>query len=117
MTRYLHEQTALLPQLEEADLVAPDVAIGKSTVEAMRLGVAVGFSGMIDALLARVIAELKTREKNEPVVLATGGSSANLTADWTGKIQFVENLTLKGLAVAYQRNGSAEALHGRETRD
>jgi type III pantothenate kinase len=104
MTRYLHEQTALLPQLEETDLVPPEIAIGKSTVEAMRLGVAIGFSGMIDALLERVIAELKTREKNEPVVLATGGSSANLTAEWTTKICFVENLTLKGLAVAFQRS-------------
>lgn len=104
MTRYLHEQTALLPQLEETDLVPPEIAIGKSTVEAMCLGVAIGFSGMIDALLERVIAELKTREKNEPVVLATGGSSANLTAEWTTKICFVENLTLKGLAVAFQRS-------------
>ena len=103
MTRYLHEQTALLPRLEEADLVAPDIAIGKSTVEAMRLGVAIGFSGMIDALLGRVVTELRARENNDPIVLATGGSSANLTAEWTNKTRFVENLTLKGLAVAYQR--------------
>lgn len=103
MTRYLHEQTALLPQLEEADLIPPKIAIGKSTVEAMRLGVAIGFSGMIDALLERVITELKSREEKDPVVLATGGSSANLTAEWTNKTRFVENLTLKGLAVAYQR--------------
>ncbi|MGC6455548.1 MAG: type III pantothenate kinase [Coraliomargaritaceae bacterium] len=106
MTRYLHEQTALLPPLEEADLIPPEIAIGKSTVEAMRLGVAIGFSGMIDALLERVITELKTREEKEPVVLATGGSSANLTADWANKIHFVENLTLKGLAVAYQRQNN-----------
>ena len=54
MTRYLHEQTALLPELSEADLLNFEGAIGKSTVHAMRLGVAVGFSGMVDALLARV---------------------------------------------------------------
>ncbi len=105
MTRYLHEQTALLPMLEESDLLPPETAIGKSTVEAMQLGVAVGFSGMIEALLKRVVAELKTRESAEPAVLATGGSTANLTADWAEKIRFVEHLTLQGLAIAFQRAG------------
>jgi type III pantothenate kinase len=103
MTRYLQEQTALLPQLEEAELIAPKSPIGKSTLEAMRLGVAIGFSGMVDALLERVITELMAREKKAPIVLATGGSTANLTADWVKKAQFVDNLTLKGLAVAFQR--------------
>jgi len=104
ITDYLHEQTALLPKLTEEDLIAPKCAIGKSTVEAMQLGVAVGFSGMIDALLRRVILELEKREGKPPVVLATGGSTANLTADWSEKSEFIEHLTLQGLAVAYQRN-------------
>jgi pantothenate kinase type III len=58
---------------------------------------------MVDALLERVITELMAREKKAPIVLATGGSTANLTADWVKKAQFVDNLTLKGLAVAFQR--------------
>jgi type III pantothenate kinase len=103
MTRYLHEQTALLPELSEADLLNVEGAIGKSTVHAMRLGVAVGFSGMVDALLARVLAELKARGEAEPMVLSTGGSIANLTEDWAQKSVFVEDLTLMGLAVAFER--------------
>ena len=103
MTRYLHEQTALLPELSAEDLLGVEGAIGKSTVHAMKLGVAVGFSGMIDALRTRVINELREREENEPVVLSTGGSIANLTKDWAEKSRFVENLTLMGLAVAFAR--------------
>jgi type III pantothenate kinase len=103
MTRYLHEQTALLPELSEADLLNVEGAIGKSTVHAMKLGVAVGFSGMVDALLARVQAELASRGEKKPVVLSTGGSIANLTKDWAQKSLFVENLTLMGLAVAFKR--------------
>ena len=103
MTRYLHEQTALLPELNETDLLNVEGAIGKSTVHAMKLGVAIGFSGMLDALLARVLAELKTRGEAEPIVLSTGGSIANLTQDWAQKSVFVEDLTLMGLAVAFQR--------------
>jgi type III pantothenate kinase len=104
MTRYLHEQTALLPELNESDLLNVEGAIGKSTVHAMKLGVAVGFSGMVDALLARVLAELKIRGEAQPVVLSTGGSIANLTKDWEQKSRFIENLTLMGLAVAFGRN-------------
>ena len=104
MTRYLHEQTALLPELDPKDLVDVEGAIGKSTVHAMKLGVALGFSGMINALRTRVVAELSKRERKEPVVLSTGGSIANLTQDWTEKSEFVENLTLMGLAVAFARN-------------
>jgi len=69
----------------------------------MRLGVAVGFSGMVDALLARILTDLKTRGEAEPVVLSTGGSIANLTQDWAQKSLFVKDLTLMGLAVAFGR--------------
>ncbi len=103
MTRYLHEQTALLPELATEDLVDVEGAIGKSTVHAMKLGVAVGFSGMIDALRKRVVAELNERGEQDAVVLSTGGSIANLTQDWADKSEFVENLTLMGLAVAFER--------------
>jgi len=103
MTHYLHEQTALLPELSEDDLLNVEGAIGKSTVHAMKLGVAIGFSGMVDALRARVLAELKARGEAEPIVLSTGGSIANLTQDWAQKSLFVEDLTLMGLAVAFKR--------------
>lgn len=104
MRKYLHEQTALLPELREEDLVSVKGAIGKSTVHAMQLGVAVGFSGMIDALLKRVSDELTKGGGPQPIVLSTGGSMANLTREWSEKSQFVENLTLLGLAVAAARN-------------
>lgn len=103
MTKYLHEQTALLPELSPEDLLHVEGAIGKSTVHAMKLGVAVGFSGMIDALLQKVTNELQKRGESTPVVLSTGGSIANLTKDWAQKSRFVGDLTLMGLAVAAER--------------
>lgn len=103
MTKYLHEQTALLPELSAEDLLGVEGAIGKSTVHAMKLGVAIGFSGMIDALLLKVTQELLDKEEPLPVILSTGGSIANLTKDWAGKSLFVEDLTLMGLGVAAGR--------------
>jgi type III pantothenate kinase len=104
MTNYLHEQTALLPELAPEDLLNVEGAIGKSTIHAMKLGVAVGFSGMIDALLQKVIKELQNRGEAAPVILSTGGSIANLTKDWAHKSHFVEDLTLMGLAIAALRS-------------
>jgi len=106
MTKYLHEQTELLPELKAEDLLSVEGAIGKSTVHAMKLGVAVGFSGMINALLQKVTEELRNRGESTPVVLSTGGSIANLTKDWAQKSEFVQNLTLMGLGVAARRNRS-----------
>ena len=103
MTNYLHEQTALLPKLLPEDLISTDGAIGKSTVHAMQLGVTVGFSGMIDALTVRVTEELKAQESADPIILSTGGSIANLNKEWSNKSQFVETLTLQGLAVGFNQ--------------
>ena len=48
MTRYLHEKTALLPMVAESELLNVEGVIGKSTVHAIRIGVAVGFYGEIE---------------------------------------------------------------------
>ena len=69
----------------------------------MKLVMAIGFSGMLEALLSRVLTELKARGETTPIVLSTGGSISNLTTDWADKCKFVEDLTLMGLAVAFKR--------------
>ncbi len=102
MTRYLHEQTALLPSLNPEDLLVSG-AIGRSTVEAMKLGCAIGFSGMIEALLQRVLAELHDRGQENIRVIATGGTAFYLLKERFPDIHYCANLTLHGLATAYQR--------------
>ncbi|NCG08357.1 MAG: type III pantothenate kinase [Verrucomicrobia bacterium] len=101
MSRYLHEQTALLPELNPEDFVKVEGAIGKSTRHAMQLGVAIGYSGMLDALCERVIGELREGEGEGPLVLTTGGSTADLTSDWATKAEFIPHLTLLGLAAIH----------------
>ena len=103
MTHYLHEQTALLPELKPEDLVNVEDTIGKSTVDAMKLGVAIGFSGMIQSILDKVSDGLAERGGANPVILSTGGSVANLTKDWAQKSEFVQDLTLMGLGEAVKR--------------
>jgi type III pantothenate kinase len=102
MRRYLHEQTALLPLLDDS-LDVPG-AIGQSTVEAMRIGTVIGMGGMIQALLAAVLAELGRRGESLPRVLATGGSAALLEKTLQPPATVVPDLTLRGLAAAWRLN-------------
>ena len=102
MRRYLHEQTALLPLLDDSLDVTG--AIGRSTVEAMRIGTVIGFGGMIRALLEAVLAELGRRGEPLPTVLATGGSAALLHQTLRHPFTVVPDLTLRGLAAAWRLN-------------
>ncbi len=90
MTRYLAEATALLPRIELAE---PTGAIGKSTVEAMRVGAVIGYRGMVRGILERIAAEMDA----EPVIVATGGD-AGLLAKGLPEIHTVDpDLTLLGM--------------------
>lgn len=112
MTRYLHEETALLPKLDPDDLAA-SAGIGKSTVEAMKLGCAVGMHGMIRALLQRLKSSLKEIDQAEAAIIATGGSAGVLPETWFADIEFDPHITIIGLALAfakYHQKGSSGSL-------
>ena len=99
MTEYLHEKTALLPRVNLHD---PRTAIGKSTVEAMRIGAVHGYRGLVRSLIGEVKKSLGTRRL--PVV-ATGGF-ARLIARKVPEINVVRPLlTLEGLRLA-SRDGN-----------
>lgn len=101
LTDYLHEKTAQLPKVALGDLHR-NHPFGHSTAESMAIACAVGFGGMITALTDRALQELRDRGHSTPNLLATGGSISHLidnAHDW----QHVPNLTLLGLAEAWQR--------------
>jgi len=102
MRRYLHEQTALLPELDES--IDVPRTIGKSTVEAMRIGTVIGFGGMIQALLDAVQGELAARGEKPAHILTTGGSAALLEKILRTPHRVVPDLTLRGLAAAWELN-------------
>ena len=75
---------------------APISAIGASTLGALRSGVVFGAAGMIDALVARVAAELG----GPALVVATGGAAPRV-AHHTSQIDILEPaLTLIGIRLA-----------------
>ncbi|GHC02404.1 type III pantothenate kinase [Cerasicoccus arenae] len=102
MTEYLHEKTALLPRLDTTDLdLAP--RIGRSTVEAMNVGCARGYPGMIRALLVGVREEYAALGERDPTVLLTGGAARGFLREALSEYRAEPDLTLLGLAEAQRR--------------
>lgn len=90
MRHYLHERTALLPEIE---IARPPSAIGKSTIHAMQSGAYHGYRGLVLEILARIDEEIGAPSKT----IATGGYAA-LIADGLPAIGSVEpHLTMQGL--------------------
>ena len=99
MTDYLHERTALLPQVE---LCEPPSAIGTSTVGAIQAGAAIGYRGMIRGILEALKKELSEGEKAH--VVATGGDAEWIMAGLNEKILVDPDLTLHGLRLVGNLN-------------
>lgn len=96
MTSYLHEKTALLPEIEIRDTRA---IIGRSTEEAMLIGAVHGYRGLIRELVHKLKSELGSERLP---VIATGGYG-RLMARRLPEITTVDPLlTLKGLNLAWQ---------------
>ncbi|HTB82050.1 MAG TPA: type III pantothenate kinase [Candidatus Sulfotelmatobacter sp.] len=98
MTDYLHEKTALLPQIKIRDI---KTSIGKSTEEAMLVGAVQGYRGLVRELIGNLKREL--RAKKLPVV-ATGGYAKLIAAKMPEISQVAPELTLEGLRLVWQKN-------------
>jgi type III pantothenate kinase len=99
MTDYLHERTALLPQVELAE---PTTAIGQSTIGAIQAGAAIGYRGMIRGILEALRKELPQSDLMH--VVATGGDAGWIISGIEERIMVDPDLTLHGLRLVGNLN-------------
>jgi len=95
MTHYLHEHTALLPNITPRE---PQSVIGKSTVDAMEVGAVIGYRGLVKEILAALHRQPGFRKA---VVVATGGYGDLIAHNVPGIHHVNPLLTLEGLRFIY----------------
>jgi type III pantothenate kinase len=90
--------------LRRVELVPPQQAVGRSTVESLRSGVVLGYASLVDGMCRRFEAEI-----GESTVIATGGL-APLVVDQCAEVDRHEPwLTLHGLRIVYERERARAA--------
>ncbi|MBT3470281.1 MAG: type III pantothenate kinase [Opitutae bacterium] len=100
MREYLHERTALLPEVSYNELSYPANVIGKSTREAMEIGGVIGYEGMVKEIVAALSAQLFERGINDPTLILTGGKAPFMEEALGEDCHYIPNLTLQGLELA-----------------
>ncbi len=96
MTEYLSQKTAQLPQVQPEEYAS---AIGKNTMDALRIGAVAGQRGMVREILREIVSEIG----GDVTVVATGGGAA-FAAQGLPEISSVDlDLTLEGLRLVAGR--------------
>ena len=98
----LTERAALLPRVTLLETPLTE-AIGRSTSEAMALGLVHGFPAMIQGILEKVMVSLGIIEDGDSEVILTGGGAFRVGEIAT---KHDPDLTLKGIALAFQDQDS-----------
>ncbi|MEZ5303730.1 MAG: type III pantothenate kinase [Verrucomicrobiales bacterium] len=100
MTHYLHERTALLPEI---DLTEPTSPVGRSTRDAMLAGAVIGYRGLVKEILSAVMEEIGSPDAANEVI-ATGGYAELIGAKVPAIAHVHPTLTLEGLRIAANLN-------------
>jgi type III pantothenate kinase len=92
-------------RLHQIDLTPPPTAIGSNTIHAMQSGLVLGYIGLIEGLVRRIVDELGDPNTR---VIATGGLARVLVGHTDVFEEYVPNLTLEGLRLLWEFNRKDE---------
>ena len=87
-------------RLPRVDIRRPPTVIGTNTVVNMQSGLYYGYLGLVDGILTRMKSEVSGVKK----VIATGGLATLLAGDSEHIEEVLDDLTLEGLKIIYDRN-------------
>lgn len=96
-------------RLPRVDIRRPPAVIGTNTVINMQSGLYFGYLGLVDGILERMKRELKGVKK----IIATGGLATLLAEDSAYIEDVLDDLTLEGLKIIYDRNFAPRRNRGR----
>jgi type III pantothenate kinase len=87
-------------KLSRVDIKRPAKVIGTNTIGHLQSGLYYGYIGLVDGILARIMAELG----EQPRVIATGGLARQISEDSRFIAEIDDMLTLDGLRILFERN-------------
>jgi type III pantothenate kinase len=87
-------------RLSRVDIKRPAKVIGVNTVTHLQSGLYYGYIGLVDGILARMVAELG----EQPRIIATGGLARQIAEDSRFISEIDDMLTLDGLLILFKRN-------------
>jgi type III pantothenate kinase len=87
-------------KLGKIELRRPERVIGRTTEESLQSGLVIGYAGLVDTLVTRILVELG----GEAHVVATGGLARLLEGEATTLERFDEALTLQGLRLIHEQH-------------
>jgi type III pantothenate kinase len=90
-------------RLTRLDIKRPAKVVGTNTIAHLQSGLYFGYIGLVDGILARIIAELG----QQPRVVATGGLVRMIAEDSRYIAEIDDMLTLDGLRIIFERNRPA----------
>ena len=90
-------------QLRKVELLRPRSVIAKNTVEALQSGVLFGHAALVDGIVSRILAELRS-DPGGVTVVATGGLAPFVVEECTMLTHHEPWLTLHGLELVFERN-------------
>jgi type III pantothenate kinase len=90
-------------RLTRVDIKRPAKVIGTSTIGHLQSGLYYGYTGLVDGILDRIIAELG----EQPRIIATGGLARMIAADSRYIREIDDTLTLDGIRILFERNRTA----------
>jgi type III pantothenate kinase len=93
----LFARASKLPRVEFSK---PKTVVTKDTVSAIQAGIMFGYAGLVDGIVGRMKAEVKTK----PLVIATGGLASIVAKEAKSIDKIEEMLTLEGLRLIYELN-------------
>lgn len=99
MADYLSDRTALLPRIGMRGRFG---AIGRSTVEAMRIGAHIGYRGLVREIVAYLLSGMRQNRKVK--LVATGGYARQALRGAQLAVDLCPRLTLEGLVHVYDLN-------------
>jgi type III pantothenate kinase len=93
-------------KLSRVEVKRPAKVIGTNTVAHLQSGLYYGFTGLVDGVLERILAELGA-ERKPRAVIATGGLARMVAEDSRYITKIDDLLTLDGLRILFERNRAA----------